>query len=246
MIIRVLDLETTGLAPPARVCEIGWYDLSATTKDLVGKPSGYALGAFGWHLVNPGIPIPPEVSAIHHIIDEDVERAPTWEALCPTMFPNRTGVTCYAAHNIKMERQWITDELTGGAPWVCTYKGALRVWPDAPAHSNQALRYWRRPPGLIRETAAGAHRAGPDAYVTALLLLDLLEHVSLDQLIDWSSKPALLPRCYIGKERGKPWSEVDSGFMRWVLDKDFDEDVKFTCRHWLDTRAKEASRADLI
>lgn len=29
--------------------------------------------------------------------------------------------------------------------------------------------------------------------------------------------PALLPTCPIGKFRGKPWSEVDGGFLEWML-----------------------------
>ncbi|MGH6725121.1 MAG: DNA polymerase III subunit epsilon [Pseudolabrys sp.] len=241
-IIRVIDLETTGFtAPEAKVCEIGWIDLVSTTLDLAGKPAGWRIaGPHRGELVNPGIPIPPITSAVHHLIDEDVASARTWEMVCADFFPPSDPVVAYAAHNIKMERQWITDDLMGGIPWVCSYKAALRVWPDAPSHSNQALRYWRRPAGLSRELAAGAHRAAPDAYVTAHLLLDLLETASLDQLIEWSSQPVLLVRCHIGKERGKLWADIESGFLRWLLDKDFDEDVKFTARHHLELRAKAA------
>jgi exodeoxyribonuclease X len=241
VIIRVFDLETTGFSPPAKVCEIGWHDLQAIGPDLADSIRWSIGSQRGSILVNPGIPIPPEVSAVHHIIDEDVTDCVSWEMACEGFFPPKDEVVCYAAHNIKMERQWITDELTGGRPWVCTYKGALRVWPEAPSHSNQALRYWRRPVGLSREFAAGAHRAGPDAYVTAHLLLDLLDHASLEQLIAWSTQPALLSRCHIGAWRGRSWSEVDSGFIRWVLDRDFDEDVKFTCRRWLEQREKQES-----
>ena len=46
---------------------------------------------------------------------------------------------------------------------------------------------------------------------------------------------------FIGKERGKLWSEVDTGFLRWMLDKDFDEDAIFTAKYWLNERAKAAS-----
>ncbi|MFN3434680.1 MAG: 3'-5' exonuclease, partial [Sphingomonas sp.] len=54
-IIRVIDLETTGSAPPAHgVCEIGWQDVAL-------KPDGrWELeGEGGAILVNPGRPIPP-------------------------------------------------------------------------------------------------------------------------------------------------------------------------------------------
>ncbi len=43
---------------------------------------------------------------------------------------------------------------------------AMHVWPDAPRHSNQVLRYWRN---LVLDNALAMlpHRAGPDAWVTA-------------------------------------------------------------------------------
>ena len=67
-IIRVIDLETTGSAPPAHgVCEIGWQDVA------LGKDGRWELeGEGGAILVNPGRAIPPITQAIHHILDEDV------------------------------------------------------------------------------------------------------------------------------------------------------------------------------
>jgi exodeoxyribonuclease X len=244
--IRVVDLETTGFTPPeACVCEIGWADIVATELDMAEQPAVWKMGmGIGSALVNPGIPIPPIASSIHHLIDEDVAHAPRWEEfnreiIAPTAFE----ITAFAAHSAKMERQWITDELTGGKPWICTYKAALHLWPEAPSHSNQALRYWLRPPGLSRDHAAVSHRAGPDAYVTAHILMAALDLVPLTQLIEWTMQPALLPRVTFGVHRGKPWSspDVDSGLLHWVLDKDFDEDVKFTVRHELDRREKAAA-----
>ena len=52
-IIRVIDLETTGQAPPTHgVCEIGWQDVA------LGKNGRWELeGEGGSLLVNPGRPI---------------------------------------------------------------------------------------------------------------------------------------------------------------------------------------------
>ncbi|GAA3255567.1 hypothetical protein GCM10020258_14110 [Sphingomonas yabuuchiae] len=71
-IIRVIDLETTGQAPPTHgVCEIGWQDVA------LGKDGRWELeGEGGSILVNPGRPIPPITQAIHHILDEQVADAP--------------------------------------------------------------------------------------------------------------------------------------------------------------------------
>ena len=49
------------------------------------------------------------------------------------------------------------------------------------------LRYMRRPVGLDHQTGLPAHRAMPDAYVTAHHLRDMLNMVSLDRLIAWST-----------------------------------------------------------
>lgn len=242
--VRVVDLETTGFAPPAAVVEIGGCDVVAKARDLVGAPTHWTV-EWPWSaLVNPGISIPPETSAVHHLIDDDVRVFPPWSETGPIFARtlDADGIGALAAHSAKMERQWI-DDLAGGRPWICTYKCALRVWPEAPSHSNQALRYWRRPVGLDRAKAMPAHRAGPDAYVTAFLLRDLLEAARVEDLIQWSSEPALQVRCHIGKWRGTPWREVDDSFLEWVIARDFDEDVLFTVRNEIERRDNERQEA---
>lgn len=160
-IIRVLDVETTGFHPPeAEVIEIGWQDIA---QDQDGS----------WHittetrgvLVRPERPIPPETSAIHHLIDSDVAHAKSFsEAMAYPVKNIKPGaqLVALAAHNAKMERQWLEAEFPG-LPWLCTYKCALTLWPEAPGHSNQTLRYWLAPKGLDRSRATPSHRAGPDA-----------------------------------------------------------------------------------
>jgi exodeoxyribonuclease X len=227
--IRVVDLETTGEAPPEHwPCEIGWVD-------VVGTPfaGGRLWEVDGGHvstLCDPGREIPPETMAIHHITNSDVEHSMTWPAAL-SLFSGMLPPDAYAGHGIKKaDRHWLTDEVLGPVPWICTYKCSMRVWPEAPGHSNQALRYWRVPAGLDRALAHPTHRAGPDAYVTAFHVRELLETTSLEQLVEWSGQPVLQRTCRIGQWRGKPWSEVDDGFLTWVLGKDFDEDVIFTVK----------------
>lgn len=246
MFIRIIDLESTGFEPPEHaVCEIGWCDVHADVADPTTGLLQWRVTGGGNELVNPGRPIPPETSAIHHIVDEDVADAPTWEvAAAAILRPSPVAPIAFAAHSAKMERQWCTDDLTGGVPWICTYKAALRLWRDAPAHSNQTLRYWRRPTGLDRAEAAVSHRAYPDAYVTAFHLRDLLTLAPLDDLIRWTNEPALQVRCHIGKWRGHLWSEVDLGFLEWIAVRDFDDDVLFTARHEIARRAAEAGTYD--
>jgi exodeoxyribonuclease X len=241
VVICVVDLETTGFTPPAAaVCEIGYQEIEATGRDLAGGAIDWQLGGCDAVYVNPGHPIPAETSAIHHIIDEDVAEARTFDSVADEIFGAAPYTIAYAAHNAKFERQFIGENYTGKTPWICTYKCALRIWPDAPAHFNQALRYHVKPSGIDREFASATHRALPDAYVTAFLLIEMLKLHSVEELVKWSREPALQVKCHIGKYRGTPWADIDSGFLRWILDRDFDEDVHFTCKHHLDLRAQKA------
>jgi exodeoxyribonuclease X len=53
----------------------------------------------------------------------------------------------------------------------------------------------------------------------------------------WTLEPAALPRCPIGKFRGRPWEDVETGFLQWMLKTpDMDEDLKWNARRELDSR----------
>lgn len=228
MRIRVIDLETTGVEPTEHVVEIAALDMilaDGTLQDVDGP----------WErLVRPPVPIPATASAVHHIIDEDVADCLPWiDAVPPFIGPD---VDVYVAHNCRFERQWLTDDLLGGKPWICTYKCALRLWPDAPSHSNQALRYWLNLPDIDR--ALGAHRAAPDTIVTAKLFARMLwppaggKQVTIEQMIKVSSIPAILPRVTFGKHRGAAWADVPRDYMEWICRQaDMSEDVLFTAKH---------------
>jgi len=219
--IRCIDVVSTGLLATDKLVEIGSADL--VDGEVVGPSS---------RLCNPGVPIPPELSAIHHITDEDVADAPPWEQVLP-LFLN-DSVDAYAAHNRQFEAQWFTAAILKNKPLVCTYRCALRIWTNSPSYSNQVLRYWLKL-DCDRSIARDVHRAGPDAYVTAFLLREELKHASVEQLIEWSNQPALLPRVMFGKYRGKLWTEVERSYLEWLLKQpDMNEDVKFTAKHHLE------------
>lgn len=224
-IIRVIDFETSGIEPPiAQVCEAAICDVD-TDERIPSHPESWLCGVDE---------MPPEVRAVHHISLEDCK---PWARFNPDMMDS-PNVYAFAAHNAEFEAKFFkTDK-----PMICTYKAALRVWPTAPSHSNGALRYWLEDQGKIKPRHADtipAHRAGPDAYVTAWLLVALLnEGVTGKKLLEWSAEPKLLPTCPIGKFRGHAWAEVESGFLGWMLRQpDMDKDLQWNARREIARRS---------
>ncbi|WEK04736.1 MAG: DNA polymerase III subunit epsilon [Candidatus Devosia phytovorans] len=221
--IRVIDLETAGDAG-TDVCEIGWQDVVSI------DGGGWALDPErGARFVNPGRPISPDTMAIHHILDEWVADAPFWREMAAEVLQPDGGVIALAAHRAAFEQRFCTPRLAGGADWICTWKGAQRVWPKLEGFSNQMLRYQRRPEGLVHELGLPAHRALPDAYVTAHHLRDMLNVVGPEQLITWSRQPGLLPRVRSGPERGKAWSALSASSLE-DLARDRDIDTRFSAQ----------------
>jgi exodeoxyribonuclease X len=221
-IIRVIDFETTGEDPAnSDVIEVGWCDV---------MPNGTVVHAWSM-LVKPTRPIEVEAMAVHHLTDADVaggHSTAEWQAALLEGDP-----VALVAHRSSFEASfWPNCPL----PWICTYKSALRIWPDAPRHSNQVLRYWL---GLDLDPhlAMPPHRAGPDAYVTAHIFARMLEHEGenrLRRMLAWTREPGLLPGINFGKHKGQGWQQPPADYLTWLIHKsDMDEDVKFTAQHEL-------------
>lgn len=228
-VIRVIDFETTGVEPPAEVCEVGTCDLHLEEK-RIETPQTWLCRVKE---------MPPEVRAIHHISLAECEEWPPFDS--ETMFTRSNEANAIAAHNAEFETKFFVSPL----PVICTYKVALRVWPDAPSHSNGALRYWLQDQGLITPDHVAtqpAHRAGPDAYVTAHLLLALFNTgLTGREMIAWTKEPRLLPKCPIGKFRDKPWSEVEAGFLGWMLRQEtMEPDLIWNAKREIARRAEGA------
>ena len=208
---RIIDLETTGTEPPAEIIEFGRVD-------VVIDERGTSVEAPQCWLYRPLRGIPPETKAVHHITEADFEpdtpvctpdylHAAVWSGPAPVAF---------VAHNCAFERQFITEATTDHIPWICTYKTAMHVWPDAPRHTNQVLRYWRNLT-LDSALAMPPHRAGPDAWVTANLLVDLAQFASFDQMVAWTKEPRTMPILTFGKHRGHRWEQVPSDYLQWII-----------------------------
>lgn len=217
--IAVVDTETTGIDPKTcKIVEVALFNGFGI------RPANPFLNWVSF--VNPGEPIPPEVSAIHHICDEDVVDAPDWNQVRGEFYGrlNSAGITILAAHNVEFDSQFLG--LGPDQVWICTYKCALRQWPDAPSHKNEVLKYWLKLGDRGRRHMHGAHSALHDCTTTALILEELLKHQSVETLIEWTKGPKMFSKIAFGKHAGKRWEEIDGGYLVWMCKQpDMDKDL---------------------
>jgi exodeoxyribonuclease X len=232
--LAVIDFETTGIPS-----ENDHHAVVEAGVCIVKVDAGVvSLGDPDSWLVDPGRPIPHEAMAVHHITDDMVEgqMSPTSAAL--QLMGHEPDY--FVAHNADFERQFFAG---GGIPWLCTYKIALRLWPDAPSHSNQVLRYHLGlDSDMEHHLTLPAHRAGPDAYVTAHLLRRIMMHESFDleAARRWTEGPALLPKVNFGKHKGAKWEDVPTDYLRWLAEKsDMGRNEKATAKYHLRMRMGE-------
>ena len=91
---------------------------------------------------------------------------------------------------------------------------------------------------LDEERAMPPHRAGPDTYVTAHILVRMMQEATVNKLVGWTIMPRFLPRCPIGKFRNQPWENVEMGFLRWMIGQpDMDPDFKAAAQDEIKRRA---------
>jgi len=152
----VVDLETTGLSPwrGDRVVEIG--ALRVIRGEVVEK---------FWQLVNPGMPIPSEVQAIHGITDADVADQPAIAEVLPRFF-SFTSALPLVAHFAAFDRSFLESACRAcrfphpPQSYLCTVEMSRFINPHLARHSLDALlRHYDIP-------VSDRHRSLGDAIAT--------------------------------------------------------------------------------
>jgi exodeoxyribonuclease X len=94
MTVRVIDIETTGTDPVAdAIVEIASVDVLADGTVANRQEA----------LVCPPIPVPPEASAVHHLLYQDLTGKPAFRDVVP-MF---AGAQAYVAHKAEFEQAFL-------------------------------------------------------------------------------------------------------------------------------------------
>jgi CBS domain-containing protein len=161
----VIDTETTGLDPAkARIVEIGAVPLKAGKLDEKS-----ALR----QLVNPGEPIPPVTTEIHHIDDAMVASEPGFAAAWPDLAATISGAILIG-HRVGFDLAVLKRECArAGLPWTAprTLDTALLAQvaaPDLGGYSLEHLASW------LGVEVDGRHSALGDAVLTAMIFLALV------------------------------------------------------------------------
>jgi exodeoxyribonuclease X len=140
--------------------------------------------------------------------------------------------TIWVAHNAAFDMGFLKDldpSLGDRNRWICTYRCAMQIWPDAPGHSNQVLRYWLDVrPELPSDLYP--HRALYDTLVTDEILQRMLADHTLADLVDMSHRPITLRKMPFGKHRGVAFRDLPSSYVSWILKQgsQMDADVRHT------------------
>ena len=136
----VVDVETTGFnSAHDRIVEVACVQVDA---DRIIRR---------WTtLVNPGIAIPAQATAIHGITDAQVSKAPALQAALAQLRRLCEGRTI-VAHSARFELSFSGLSIATRA--LCTVRLARVVFPEAPNHKNQTLRTFLAIDAVVGDTS---------------------------------------------------------------------------------------------
>lgn len=233
ILFKVIDFETTDgfeVKPPEnQVVEMGLTNVTFDPETLeisVGTPLEF--------LFRPTKAMTPDNMAIHHLTMADLEKAPICTPDQIVKLLTAGDPFGVVTHNWAFDSMFIPP-LEGILP-ICTLKSAYRLWPDAPNHKNQTLRYWL---GMDLDAAHAMppHRAGPDSFVTAHIFARMLKETRVNSLVQWTKMPRYIPVCPLKKHKGQRWGDIPHDYLAWILrEPEMDADMKATAQAEIDRR----------
>ena len=236
--LAVFDIESTGTNPRTdRVIELSVVKLM--------PPKGERqVHSF---LLNPGIPIPPESSAIHGINDSDVAGKPLFRTAAPDLYRILEGCDLGGYNIIRFDIPMLIEEFLRAS---INFNIAGRRIIDA-----QRIFHKREPRDLkaaldfyCGELFIDGHRAEADALATVRVLEgQFMKYSDLPRNLDeldkycnlrdpsWADRDGKLRwqnreiAINFGKNKGKLVNDLaraDPGFLKWILKSDFASDTK--------------------
>lgn len=204
------DTETTGISSTKdRIIELAAYDpVRGTTFEK---------------LINPGIPIPAEATAIHKITNEMVSQAQPFSVIAEEFIQFCEGDVVLIAHNNDaFDKLFLDNEFQRHGlqmpSWrfLDSLKWARKYRRDLPRHSLQFLRE------VYNIPANNAHRALDDVVVLHQVFSYLLDDISIEKAIELLEVQAAIQQeiqhMPFGKHQGTPLSQIPKSYVRWMAD----------------------------
>jgi len=200
------DTETTGVkSDKDRIIEIAAYD---PINDL-------NFVSF----INPGMPIPPEATSIHHITDEMVAAGPTFKEVGQKFveFCSDGGVLI-AHNNDAFDKLFLEAEFKRAQliipqwEYLDSLKWARKYRPDLPKHSLQFLRE------VYGIPSNQAHRALDDVVVLHRIFSQMMDDLNIETALELMKQNLVLNRMPFGKHQGKALADIPRNYIRWLLD----------------------------
>lgn len=213
------DTETTGIkADSEYIVEIAAYD----------PEQDRSFERF----VNPGVPIPPQATAVHKITDEMVADAPGFDVVGQEFIDFCDGDVVLIAHNndgfdIHFLRSEFGRNDIAMPDWkfLDTLKWARRYRPDLPRHALQFLRE------IYGIESNNAHRAFDDVVVLHKVFSMMIGDLTVDQIYALLNKPRVIQHMPFGKHQGQPIKKLPKSYVSWlaengVFDKPENKELK--------------------
>lgn len=227
MKLLFVDIETTSLdVKEAHIVEIACY--GAELKDY-----NFRIVERWARLIKPPISIPPEASAIHHLVDEDVAGARPLEEYDDEILGRMVEADFIVGHNIiKYDIPILENHLKydfSASKFIDTWRLARHTWPDLPGYSQEALRYrFKLHPAKKELTWPWPDRSSPhcaafDVSVNINLFRNLhsINHaqarVTITDLTARSNMPFKIETMYFGKHSGTKVSELPRDYVAWLM-----------------------------
>ena len=229
--IIFFDLETTGINIAAdRIVEISYLKI-----DLNGNESSRTLR------VNPGIPIPPETTAIHGISDEDVKDAPGFNEVGKSIAREFEGCDLAGYNSNRFDIPLLAEEfLRAGIDIDLRRRKFVDVQVIFMKMEQRTLAAASK--FFLGKELIDAHSAEADTRATYEVLQAQLDRYSnlendIGMLADFSTHNRNVDFAgrivlndddvevfNFGKHKGKPVTEVlakDPGYYGWMINGDF-------------------------
>ncbi|MDD2314335.1 MAG: 3'-5' exonuclease [Proteiniphilum sp.] len=231
------DLETTGVSiTHDRIVEVSFLKVYPNGKEEIKS-----------RRINPGMPIPPQATAIHGITDDDVKDCPTFKQVARSLADQLEGCDLAGFNSSRFDVPMLAEEfLRAGVDFDMSKRKFVDV--QIIFHRKEQRTLEAAYAFYCNKQLENAHSAEADAMATYEVLksqldrypdlsndIDALskEYSSFNNNLDFAGRIILneegVEVFNFGKHKGKPVLQVlknEPGYYSWMMEGDFPLNTK--------------------